>query len=176
MRLIHMKCPDCGSTLDIDVDGKPVLYCQFCGSKLLIDDEIRRIQLEDPTKAGYEFEQGRIQAQREERRREREKEEKMAEAKRVMRENYERHHAMAEREMAQRNAKYTLHGWLLFLAVIAVLAIFPGEIFVKVLIGLLIGCLIMAVQSTRCKASYEHSYTDHVDTDDEGDIIHAERR
>ena len=175
MRLIHMKCPDCGSVLENDASGKPVLFCQFCGAKLLMDDESRKVQLEDPTRAGYEFEQGRIKAQKEERRKAREKEEKMAEAKRVMEQNYQKHYALAEQERRSRNARYTLHGWLLFLTVAAALVLIPGDPFLKGIIGLLTGCFIWAVQSTRCKKTYEHSYHDHVETDDEGDIIHADR-
>lgn len=96
MRLIQMKCPDCGSVLDADVDGKPVLFCQFCGSKLLIDDESKKVYFDDPAKAGYEFEQGRMKAQAEERRKAREKEEKIAEAKRVLQQNYKKQYALAE--------------------------------------------------------------------------------
>ena len=66
MRLIQMKCPDCGSTLDIDVEGRPALFCQFCGTRLLIDDEVKKVQLQNSAQAGYEFEQGRIRAREEE--------------------------------------------------------------------------------------------------------------
>ena len=175
MRLIHMKCPDCGSVLEIDAEGKPVLFCQYCGSKLLIDDESRKIQLDDPTKAGYEFEQGRIQAQKEERRKEREKQEQIAEAKKIMQENYKKQYALAEQERKRRNAKYTLHGWMLFLAIVAALIIIPGYVFFKVIFGMMVGCLIWGTQSAKCKESYEHSYNDRVETDDEGNIIHAEK-
>ena len=175
MRLIHMKCPDCGSILDIDTDGKPVLFCQFCGSKLLIDDEIKKVQLDDPSQAGYEFEQGRIRAQKEERRKEHEKQEKIAEAKRVMEANYQKQHALAEQGMADRNTKYTLHGWLLFLAIIVAMFLIPGSTILKIFLGVFIGCIIWASQSAKCKETYEHSYQDHVETDDEGSIIHADR-
>ena len=175
MRLIHLKCPDCGSVLDADADGKPVLFCQFCGSKLLIDDESKTVHFDDPEKAGYEFEQGRIAAQKEERRKEREKEERIAEAKRVMDANYRKQYALAEQERSQRNTKYTLHGWLFFLAVVAVLCIIPGDVIIKGFIGLLTGCVIWAVQSAKCKREYERTYHVRVETDDEGNIIHAEK-
>ena len=82
---------------------------------------------------------------------------------------------MAEQERSQRNAKYTLHGWLFFLAVIAVLCIIPGDVIIKGFIGLLTGCVIWAVQSTKCKREYERTYHVRVETDDEGNIIHAEK-
>ena len=175
MRLIHMKCPDCGSILDVDPNGKPVLFCQFCGSKLLIDDESQNIHIDDPSKAGYEFEQGRIKAQKEEQAKEREKEEKIAEASRVRQENYKKQYALAEQERDRRNAKYTLHGWVLFLIIAVVLLVFPGVVIVKICLGLISGCIICSVQSARCHKPYEHSYTEHADTDDEGNIIHVDR-
>ena len=175
MRLIHMKCPDCGSILEADPTGKPVLFCQFCGSKLLIDDEYNNIHINDPSKAGYEFEQGRIKAQKEEQAKKREKEEKIAEASRVRQANYKKQYALAEQERDQRNAKHTFHGWVLFLFIAAVLLVFPGVMFVKVFIGLVSGCIIWAVQSAKCQKPYEHSYTEHADTDDEGNIIHVDR-
>lgn len=175
MKFIKMKCPDCGSILDIDIERKQILFCHHCGSKLLIDEEIAKVQLDDPKKAGYEFEQGRIKAQKEEKRKEHEKQEKIAEAKRVMDENYKKHHAIAEQEMAARNAKYTLHGWLLFIAVIIALVLIPGYTFVKVIIGFFAGLFIYWVQSAKCHKDYEHSFNNRVDTDDEGNIIHAEK-
>ena len=175
MKFIKMKCPDCGSILDIDAERKQVLFCHHCGSKLLIDEEITKVQLDDPEKAGYEFEQGRIKARQEEKRKEHEKQEKIAEAKRVMEENYKKQHAIAEQEMAVRNAKYTLHGWLLFIAVIIALIFIPGYTFVKVVVGFIAGLCIYFVQSGKCHKDYEHSFKTRVDTDDEGNIIHAEK-
>ena len=175
MQLVRLKCPDCGSVLETDANAKPVLFCQYCGSKLLIDDGAGKTYPDDPAKAGYEFEQGRIKAQREERQRERKKEENIAEAKRVMQENYKKQHAVAERSRNSRNAKYTLHGWLLFLAILGVLFAVPGNAFVKVLVGLISGCIIWAVQSAKSNEPYVHQYTEHVDTDEEGNITHVDR-
>ena len=176
MRLIHMKCPDCGSVLDVDPNGKPVLFCQFCGARLLIDDESKNIHFDDPEKAGYEFEQGRIKAQKEEERKQREKEEQIAEAKRIMDENYKKHYAMAEEERRTRNAKYILHGLLLFLVVTLAIYIFTSWFsYLKFFASLMSGIVICSVQAARCKQEYRHSYQEHVETDDEGNIIHANR-
>ena len=152
-----------------------MLFCQFCGSKLLIDDESRNVHFDDPAKAGYEFEQGRIAAQKEERRKAREKEEQIARAKRVMEENHRRQTAVAEQERRKRNAGYTIRGWLLFLAIVVILCVVPGNAVVKGFIGFFSGCIIWGIQSSRCKQDYVHEYTYHADTDDEGNIIHVDR-
>lgn len=67
------------------------------------------------------------------------------------------------------------HGWLLFLIIVVALIIIPGNTFVQIFIGVMAGCIIWGVQSAKCKKSYEHSYQVRVETDDEGDIIHADR-
>ncbi len=175
MKLIRMKCPDCGSILDIDPERKQVLFCQHCGSRLMIGEETAKLSPDDPEKAGYAFEQGRIRAQKEEMRKEREKQEKIAGAQRVMEENRQKHYAMAEREMASRNGKYTLYGWLVFVAVVIALILIPGNAVVKVFLGFLAGIIILWVTSDQCKKDYRHSYTTRVETDDEGNIIHAEK-
>ena len=102
-------------------------------------------------------------------------EEKIAEAKRVMQANYDKHYAIAQQERDRRNARYTLHGWLLFLCLVAVLIIVPGNFIVKISIGWFAGCIIWGIQSSKCKKEYEHTYRVTVDTDDEGNIIHADK-
>lgn len=34
---ISLKCPECGATLDVE-EGKKFYFCNYCGSKILIDD------------------------------------------------------------------------------------------------------------------------------------------
>lgn len=38
MKLISMICPHCGAQLSIDLDRRQA-FCQYCGTKLLLDDE-----------------------------------------------------------------------------------------------------------------------------------------
>lgn len=38
MKLIKMTCPNCNAELEVDADRKQA-FCQYCGTKLLIDDE-----------------------------------------------------------------------------------------------------------------------------------------
>lgn len=64
MKLIELKCPNCGSILQVDSSQKEA-YCQFCGTKLAIDDEVQHFQYDNAEQAGYEFEKGRQRAQAE---------------------------------------------------------------------------------------------------------------
>ena len=63
MKLIEFKCPACGANLKAD-PAREVMYCEYCGQKLILDDEAMHIKMtiENAREAGYEFEQGRMQA------------------------------------------------------------------------------------------------------------------
>lgn len=37
MKLISLKCPECKADLNIE-EGRKTCYCQYCGTKILIDD------------------------------------------------------------------------------------------------------------------------------------------
>lgn len=37
MKLISLKCPECKADLNIE-EGRKTCYCQYCGAKILIDD------------------------------------------------------------------------------------------------------------------------------------------
>ena len=41
MKTISVKCPDCGAVLELE-EGRTVYYCQYCGAKVLLDDEADR--------------------------------------------------------------------------------------------------------------------------------------
>ena len=64
MRLIDMTCPHCGSALKVDADRQKA-FCQYCGTELLIDDEVKHVRYENAEQTGYEFEKGRLRAQME---------------------------------------------------------------------------------------------------------------
>ena len=38
MKIKSLKCPECGAHLEID-EGRTSCYCQYCGCKLILDDE-----------------------------------------------------------------------------------------------------------------------------------------
>ncbi len=44
MRLVSLMCPQCGAQLQIDVDRSQA-FCQYCGAKLLLDDESTTINI-----------------------------------------------------------------------------------------------------------------------------------
>lgn len=41
MKLITLKCPECGATLNLDGSRKEY-FCTYCGAKILLDEEIQR--------------------------------------------------------------------------------------------------------------------------------------
>lgn len=42
VKLITLKCPECGSFLDIE-EGREFIYCSYCGAKVLIDNDNEHI-------------------------------------------------------------------------------------------------------------------------------------
>ena len=64
MKLISLKCPGCGASLQVDT-SRTTAVCPYCHTQFLIDDEVRKLQLDNPRNTGYEFEKGRQDAQRE---------------------------------------------------------------------------------------------------------------
>lgn len=64
MRLIELKCKNCGSILKVDANNTDV-NCEFCHAKFKLDDEVKHIQYDNMEQSGYEFEKGRLKAQQE---------------------------------------------------------------------------------------------------------------
>lgn len=64
MKIVEFKCPACGASLKADI-SRDVIYCEFCGKKLILDDEAVHVKMtfDNAREAGYEFEQGRMNAQ-----------------------------------------------------------------------------------------------------------------
>ena len=45
MKLVAMTCPECKANIDVDVTGnRNFAFCQYCGSKILIDDGTKHIK------------------------------------------------------------------------------------------------------------------------------------
>lgn len=42
MKLLSMTCPNCNGSLDNIDPNRKYCYCQYCGTKILIDDEVNR--------------------------------------------------------------------------------------------------------------------------------------
>lgn len=65
MKLVELKCKNCGAILNVDENADKVV-CQYCSAEFKIDHEVQHVQYDNMANSGYEFEKGRIQAQREE--------------------------------------------------------------------------------------------------------------
>ncbi|MBQ5331157.1 MAG: hypothetical protein J6F31_07900 [Oscillospiraceae bacterium] len=75
MKLVSLTCPECRANVDVDVSGeRKVSFCQYCGAKILLDNEEQVIH----TKHTYEnvAEVKKIEAQQESEKRQYEQEEK----------------------------------------------------------------------------------------------------
>ena len=59
MKLVELKCKNCGAKLSIPKDSK-IVTCDFCKTTFQIDDEIKHIKYDNMMQSGYEFEKGRI--------------------------------------------------------------------------------------------------------------------
>jgi len=59
-----MTCPNCGAQLKVEME-RGFCFCEYCGTKLMLDDEKMHVQFENAEQAGYEFEKGRQRAQEE---------------------------------------------------------------------------------------------------------------
>ena len=44
MKLVKLECPNCKAPLEIDQD-RLFVFCQYCGTKILLDDEEQRINI-----------------------------------------------------------------------------------------------------------------------------------
>lgn len=66
MKLVEMKCKNCGALLKVDAEQKDI-NCQYCHAQYKLDDEVQHIKYDDMEQTGYEFEKGRIRAQQESR-------------------------------------------------------------------------------------------------------------
>lgn len=67
MKLLEMKCKNCGALLKVEENAQ-YINCQYCNTKYKLDDEVQHIKYDDMEKSGYEFEKGRIRAQQEQKR------------------------------------------------------------------------------------------------------------
>ncbi len=67
MRLIDLKCSNCGAPMKANLELKQV-SCNYCGNTMLIDDEVKKMELVNGFQYGYDLERGRITAQKEQER------------------------------------------------------------------------------------------------------------
>lgn len=88
MRLIDLKCSNCGAELKVNAELKQCV-CNYCGKAMLVDDEVQKHEFINGYTYGYDLEKGKLQAQedfrleQEKRELERKKQEKIEEEKRI---------------------------------------------------------------------------------------------
>jgi len=100
VKLVELKCKNCGAVLEVDENEKDIT-CKYCRASFKIDDEVQHVQYDNMQESGYEFEKGRIQAQNEEK-------EKLEEQKRL--EEKER----IKQEKKKKNLIWWILGWIFF--------------------------------------------------------------
>lgn len=100
MKLVEMKCKNCGANLKVNTEDKDV-KCTFCNTSFKIDDEVKHIKYDDMEQSGYEFEKGKIRA------REEEKNAKIDEKNAILQAQY-------EEEKRKKNLKWWIIGWIFF--------------------------------------------------------------
>lgn len=66
MKLVELKCKNCGNTLKINENfSSDIITCEYCHTSFKIDNESKKIKILDAKEFGYEFEKGRIEAKNE---------------------------------------------------------------------------------------------------------------
>ncbi len=140
MKLVELSCPHCGAQLKIE-EGMARAFCMHCGHQLFIDDGRMRVDSKSFRDAGYEFEQGRMQAQAEQQSR---ADAQAARQDAMMRDRA----AMAEEQRKRERHRNSVHRWLLFLAA---LVIFPWGILTRagLLAVLLSGAVVVTAIADR---------------------------
>ena len=102
MKLIELKCKNCGSKLKVAEDFTDII-CQFCGANFKIDDEVVHHKIDDAEKTGYEMEKGRLRAQ---------KEYEEEEQERRQAEYYTKKRRLEEEKRKKDNLKWWIIGWI----------------------------------------------------------------
>ncbi len=65
MKLVEMKCKNCGHMLKVE-EGATTVTCEYCHTSYALDDEAQHVKYDNMYESGYEFEKGRMKAQDEE--------------------------------------------------------------------------------------------------------------
>ena len=64
MKLVELECQNCGAALKVE-EGTNNVTCPYCNATYKLDDGTQHIKYDDMENSGYEFEKGRIKAQKE---------------------------------------------------------------------------------------------------------------
>lgn len=91
MKLIELKCKNCGAILDAR-DDQETITCKYCHANFKIDDEAMHIKYDNMESTGYEMEKGKIRARKEE-------------EQRILEENSQKQISKEEREQRRNRLK-----------------------------------------------------------------------
>ena len=61
MKLFSVTCPKCGGKLEVTPNSK-IVTCEYCNCDFKLDEEKKRLHLDNAEQVGYEFEKGRQRA------------------------------------------------------------------------------------------------------------------
>lgn len=61
MKLLELKCKNCGAALKVKPDTTDI-HCTHCKASYKLDDEFQHIKFDDMEKAGYDYERGKQKA------------------------------------------------------------------------------------------------------------------
>lgn len=64
MKLVELKCKNCGAVLKVQPDTADI-HCEHCKANYKLDDEAQHIKYDDMEKAGYDYEKGKLKARQE---------------------------------------------------------------------------------------------------------------
>lgn len=62
MKLIDLTCSKCNAALQVNPELTKCI-CNYCGNEMLIDDEVKKSEIQNGFELGYQMELGRIKAQ-----------------------------------------------------------------------------------------------------------------
>lgn len=45
MKLVSLRCPNCDANINTEIGNRSTFFCPYCGSKIYVDDEVQRIEI-----------------------------------------------------------------------------------------------------------------------------------
>lgn len=113
MKLVEMKCKNCGADLKANPELKDIT-CNYCGTKFKLDDGVVHHKFDDAEETGYAFEKGKIRA------REEAKQKKEEEARAL-------YQTQLEAEKKRKNLKWWILGWIFFFPIPVTILIWKSK-------------------------------------------------
>lgn len=45
MKLVSLRCPNCDANINTEIGNRSTFFCPYCGSKIYVDDEVQRVEV-----------------------------------------------------------------------------------------------------------------------------------